>query len=454
MNLARLNLSHSDHDYHRLTIERVRELCAEEDLPIGIILDLQGPKIRTGKIARQEILLKQGESIRLTGEKVEGDWSAVSVNYPRLPREVRKGERVLLDDGNIELRVTEIRKDAVVCRIVNGGVLRSYRGVNLPESDISISAVTEKDVRDLYFGLDNDVDYVALSFVRRPADIAQLRGLMARKKKILPIIAKIEKPEAIQNIDGIIKEADGIMVARGDLGAETTPQDVPIFQKMIIRKCSLAGKPVITATQMLESMINNPRPTRAEAADVANAIFDGTDAVMLSGETAIGGYPEQAVRIMSDIALRAEREMFREQPPARPPLLQRLPDPASIADTVSYSAAGVAELITPRYLVSFTLTGRTAALASKYRPPAPIIAMCPSRTVLRKLSLYWGVHGVPISQVDTAEELLDQAEEVLIGRGLCEEGDTVLFMGGVPVLAGGPTNMLKVHRVNLEERNI
>jgi pyruvate kinase len=454
MDLARMNLSHGDYDFHRKTVSTLRDIASGLDRPVGILLDLQGPKIRTGKLATEEILLKADETIELTTRKVKGDWSVLSVNYPMLPREVREGEKILLDDGNIELRVTEVREDSVSCRIVNGGVIRSYRGINLPESNISIEAVTEKDVQDLYFGLEQEVDFVALSFVRRARDIAQLRDLMAEKKRIVPIIAKIEKPEAITNIDAIIQAADGIMVARGDLGAETSPQDVPIFQKMIIRKCNQAGKPVITATQMLESMINNPRPTRAEAADVANAIFDGTDAVMLSGETAIGKYPERAVRIMADIALRAERELFEEQPQTQHLRVNREPERENVADTVSYSATGMADLVRPRLIVCFTLTGRTASLASKYRPKVPIVAMSPSDLVLRKLSLHWGVYGVRIRQVDTTEALLDQAEQVLVERGLCDEGETVLFMGGVPVLSGGPTNMLKVHRINLSERNI
>jgi pyruvate kinase len=335
---------------------------------------------------------------------------------------------------------------------VNGGTIRSYRGVNLPDTAIGISALTEKDREDLAFGLDRPVDFFALSFVRRATDIEELREIMDKRGRVLPIIAKVEKPEAIRNIDEIIDTSDGVMVARGDLGAETSPQDVPVFQKMIISKCNRAGKPVITATQMLESMITKPRPTRAEAADVANAIYDGTDAVMLSGETAVGQYPVQAVRVMSDIALRVEENMNDVNGRIAP--TGQLSGETSVAETMSLSATRIADNLDITYIIAFTLTGRTAALTSKYRPRVPIIAMSPNEDVLRKLTVCFGVHGVVIDHVSSTEDLLDRAEETLIGKKLCEEGGQVLFIGGVPVLAGVQTNMLKVHRVKLGERNI
>jgi len=454
MNLVRMNFSHGSYSFHRRTIQISRDVSRRLERHLGILLDLQGPKIRTGKLVKEKIQLKRGSEVTLTTRDVEGDWNIMSVNYDRLPEEVKEGERILLDDGNIELRVVGIDQDSVRCRIINGGVIRSYRGINLPESAISVQSVTQKDIADLSFGLENGVDFFALSFVRKAEDIQYLRMLMQERGTVLPIIAKIEKPEAIQNIDAIINEADGIMVARGDLGAETSPQDVPIHQKMIIRKCNRAGKPVITATQMLESMIEHPRPTRAEAADVANAIFDGTDAVMLSGETAMGAYPVRAVKTMADIARRAEEEINRRKEDGFSEQPQEIPEPDDTADCVSYSATRLTGLMHPKYIISFTLSGKTAAFVSKYRPSVPIIAMSPNEQVLRRLSIYSGVYGVYIDHVSSTEQLLDRAEKIVVQRGYCREGDSVLFIGGVPVLAGEPANMLKVHRVMLGQKNI
>jgi len=454
MNIIRMNFSHGSYDFHQKTIAMTRKVSEKLGKYIGILLDLQGPKIRTGKLKKETVILNKGEVIGLTSREVEGNWRLMSVNYKNLPKEVKKGEKILLDDGNIELRVIGVSDDTLQCKIINGGPIRQFRGINLPDSCISISAVTEKDESDLTFGLENGVDFVALSFVRKADDIVHLRELMEKRGKVLPIIAKIEKPEALENIDEIISVSDGIMVARGDLGAETSPQDVPILQKRIIRKCNLSGKPVITATQMLESMLSHPRPTRAEAADVANAIFDGTDAVMLSGETAVGEYPVHAVRVMSDIAERAEMEIGKVESQVSHTGLERHPEMGNIADSVAFSAKSVTDLIKPEFIISFTLTGKTAALVSKYRPSAPIIAMSPNVEVLRRLAIFWGVYGFYIEHVSTTEEMLDKAEEILIRKRLCREGDIVLIIGGVPVLAGEPTNMMKIHKLKLGEKNI
>jgi pyruvate kinase len=454
MNIARMNFSHGTHEYHDKTLKILARVRETLENPLGILLDLQGPKVRTGKLVKETVVLKKGDTIELTTLDVVGDWNILSVNYDRLPREVKGGERILLDDGSIELEVIDASEESIFCRILNGGTIRSYRGVNLPDTSLGIPSLTEKDREDLAFGLEREVDFFALSFVRRAADIGELREIMDKRGRVLPIVAKIEKPEAIRNIDEIIDAADAIMVARGDLGAETSPQDVPIFQKMIIGKCNRAGKPVITATQMLESMVGNPHPTRAEAADVANAIYDGTDAVMLSGETAIGQYPVQAARIMAEIANRVEgnRDTGTESLGRVRP--QPTPGEMSVAEIMSLSATTIADLLDIRCIIGFTLTGRTAALTSKYRPRVPIIAMSPHEEVLRRLTVFWGVHGVVIDHVSSTEDLLDRAEEILVGKGLCSEGDQVLFIGGVPVLAGVQTNMLKVHRLKLGERNI
>ncbi len=452
MNIVRMNLSHGSYQFHTETVERTRKVSKALGRYVGVLLDLQGPKIRTGKLSKETVILNMGDTLKLTTEDVTGDWQQLSVSYSLLPAEVKKGERIFLDDGNIELRVIDIQENSIICKILNGGMIRSYRGINLPDTRISAPSLTGKDINDLDFGLDVGVDFIALSFVRTHEDVLNLKDRIMKKGKNIPVISKIEKPEAITNIDKIIEVSDGIMVARGDLGAETSPQDVPILQKMIIRKSNRLGKPVITATQMLESMINHPRPTRAEASDVANAIFDETSAVMLSGETALGEYPVNTVEVMASIAERAEKEMIGEG--AFTKKFGKSTQGESIADSVCFSATKIVDLVKPKFIISFTLSGRTAALMSKYRPSVPIIAMSPREEVLRKLSLFWGVHGVYINMVNSTEELMDRAEELLINKKLCEEDESVIFIGGVPVLAGEEANMLKIHKVNLKRKNI
>jgi len=454
VNVVRLNLSHGNQELHLRCIEMFRRIERSLGVYAGILLDLQGPKIRTGRLKEEPVELKEGEIIDLTPEEVEGDERVLSINYRGLPGEVKKGDRILLDDGNIELRVVGLRDKRVRCLIMNGGIISSHRGVNLPDTTLRTAGITPKDKLDLLFGLDNGVDFVALSFVRSADDVKKLRKLMKDHGKVIPIIAKIEKREALKDIDGILNVSDGIMVARGDLGAETSPQEVPILQKMIIQKCNAAGKPVITATQMLESMIHKPRPTRAEAADVANAIIDGSDCVMLSGETAVGDYPVEAVKVMSEIALRTEKAMYSEPALTHITRTPCAPLAGDIASSLSNSAKGVADLLRPEYIVAFTLTGRTATLVSNARPSVPVIAMSPDEDVLRRLSIYWGVHGVYIERVSTSEELFNRAEQILISRGICREEDIVVIIGGIPVLAGTPTNMIKVHRLRLGEKNI
>lgn len=452
MDVIRINLSHGSYDSHRRIVEHTRRVSRRLDKYIGILFDLQGPKIRTGKMVKENILLNRGDRIVLTVDKVVGNWNILAVNYSELPKEVKKGERIFLDDGNIELRVVNKNSKSLTCEIMNSGIIGSHKGVNLPDSRLSTPSLTEKDAEDLRFGLEMGIDYVALSFVRNPLDILSLKELMRERGASLPVIAKIEKQEAIPHIDEIIDRADGIMVARGDLGVETSPQEVPILQKLIIDRCNSRGKPVITATQMLESMISRPRPTRAEASDVANAIFDGTDAVMLSGETAVGQYPVEAVGIMGDIVRRAEEEMSRNETFRKVKTYRASRE--DIADSVSSSVVKITDLVRPRLIVSFTLSGRTASLISKYRPSVPIIAMSSDEKVLRRLTLFWGVQGVCIDMVDSIESLITRAEKRLIAKRLCDEGDTVVLTGGIPVLSGEPTNMLKVHGIKLGNKNI
>lgn len=454
MNVVRMNFSHGSYDFHTKTIDITRMVSEKLGVHIGILMDLQGPKLRTGRLAKETITLHKGDLIELTVKDVVGDWNVLNVNYDKLPKEAKKEDRILIDDGNIELRVEEVTATGVKCRIINGGTIRSQCGVNFPNSDISLSSITEKDKRDLAFGVERGVDFVALSFVRSAEDVMQLRSLMKEMGREIPIIAKIEKPEAVKNIDDIIDQSDGVMVARGDLGAETSPQEVPILQKLIIYKCNRAGKPVITATQMLESMMRNPRPTRAEAADVSNAIFDGTDSIMLSGETAVGDYPLQSVQVMYNIASRTEEEIFRRKKMGEYVEHVYHPDEGNVSGHVAYMAVKLADNLNVRFIVSFTLTGRTAALVSRCRPSVPVIAMSPSEEVLRRVSPLWGVQGMRIEQVSSTEEMINRAEELLVTSGICNEGDTVLMVGGVPVLANSPTNMMKVHQLKLGEKNI
>jgi len=459
MDVARMNMSHGDYEFHRKTIKLVRELSEEYNRHIGVLIDLQGPKIRTGKLKKETVVLNEGDTLTLTIDDVPGDWNILSVNYRGLVTEAEPGDRILLDDGNIELKVLEVREREVVCRIINGGIIRSYRGVNLPDTSLSIPSITEKDMRDLEFGITEGVDFVALSFVRKAQDVERLKELINGKGSDTPVITKIEKPEAVKNIDEIIMVTDGIMVARGDLGAETSPQEVPILQKMIIEKCNIAGKPVITATQMLESMIHHPRPTRAEASDVANAIFDGTDAVMLSGETAMGAYPVVTVKVMSEIIQRAEAEIKRNGNDILHRKVDRILAQLKcstdiVPESICYSAMKITEIVPISYIVGFTLSGRTAHFLSKYRPPVPIIALSPNKRVLHRLSVYWGVRSEYIKEVSSTEELLNEAESILVNRGICKEGERVLLVSGVPVTTKEPTNMLKIHPVHIGIKNI
>ncbi|RKX92090.1 MAG: pyruvate kinase [Spirochaetes bacterium] len=445
MNVARLNMSHGSYEFHQKTIRNVRSISKKTGKHIGILLDLQGPKIRTGKQIKETIELKKGELLKLTTEDITGNWEMLSINYKQLPDEAKPGEKILLDDGNIELKILEIENRVITCRILNGGTIRSFRGINLPDTAISTPSLTEKDIQDLAFGLDNDVDFVALSFVRKAEDITDLKSRINKAGKDIFVVAKIEKPEAIENIDAIIAVTDGIMVARGDLGAETSPQEVPILQKSIIRKCNYANKPVITATQMLESMISKPRPTRAEANDVANAIFDGTDAVMLSGETAMGEYPVEAVTIMSHIAQRTEREVNNHN--LAHEIYSHKEGTETTAEAVCYAGCELCRSIKSTYIAGFSLSGATIQRISGYRPPKPILGMSPSDKILQRASLFWGVRAVKIDHVESTDALLKHTNNILTKTGLCTPGDRIVTISGSPLHRGVSTNMIKVHIV-------
>jgi len=446
MDVARMNMSHGSYDFHKTTIDNIRKVSIKTGKFIGILLDLQGPKIRTGKQSKDIIELKKGFDLKLTTEDIVGNWKMLSINYEPLPEEAKPGEKILLDDGNIELKIKSIEKRIITCEVMNGGMIRSFRGINLPDTPLSTPALTGKDLEDLDFGLAHDVDFVALSFVRQAEDIICLRNEIEAKGKSAFIISKIEKPEAIINIDRIIEESDGIMVARGDLGAETSAQDVPVLQKQIIHKCNVAHKPVITATQMMESMISKPKPTRAEANDVANAIFDGTDAVMLSGETAMGEYPVETVTVMSNIAERIEKEINYFE------ITEKIYDLSSKteddADALCYSACTLCNTLSPKFMVAFSRSGRTIEALSKYRPSKQILGMSPDERVLRRLTVFRGVYGIKIEMANSNDELFDNTDKILNSRGFCSQGDKVVAVSSMPLTGVNRTNMIKIHSIN------
>ena len=439
----RLNFSHGSHEEKTGLIETIRALSAQKGKPIGILADLQGPKIRTGRMLDGAIRLVRGERLDITTDDVLGRPGLISTIYQALPRDVNHGSRILLDDGLIELRVISVSGNTVHCTVVEGGVLKDLKGINLPGVDVSAPSLSEKDKADLDFCLGMGVDYIALSFVRKASDVQGLKDAIGTRGMHVPVIAKIEKPEALRNFKDILAAADAVMVARGDLGVELSAERVPLVQKKIIRACNEAGKPVITATQMLESMILHPRPTRAETSDVANAILDGTDAVMLSGETASGGFPVEAVRTMAKIALDIERSELWRIPSTRSLHSNDIPE------AVAEAACHAASTLKAKALVVFTQSGGTATLISKFRPQLPIIAFTPFPDIQRRLSLYWGVNSSPIGSVGETMQQIKFGEEALLAAGF-KKGDVVVITMGVPIEAKGSTNLMKIHKLGAE----
>ena len=440
MDMARLNFSHGTHEEHARMAAWVRQAAGEARRPIAILLDLAGPKIRTGLLrGGRPVTLRAGQRLRLTPEQIPGWTRLVSVTYPRLAQEVRKGDRILLTDGLIELRVLGTSRGEVETEIVNGGVLGEHKGVNLPGSRLSIESVTPKDEGDLAFGVRLGVDYVAISFVRRARDVRRVKVLLAEMNAQIPVIAKLEKPDAVRNLDSILAATDGIMVARGDLGVEMPLERVPLIQKEMIEKAGAARIPVITATQMLESMTQNPRPTRAEASDVANAILDGTDAVMLSAETASGQYSIQAVETMVRIARQADQKNEEN-------LIRHRMQRPDIAETISESVVHAAHTLPVRAIVVFTRSGSTARLISKYRPPCPVFAFCHDESVAARVALYWGVVPIPMPLELDQDATIAQAEAELLRRKQVSPGDVVAIAAGAPGQPG-QTNLMKLIRV-------
>jgi pyruvate kinase len=438
MDAARLNFSHGDWSDHTIRIRHIRQEAEKAGKQIAIIQDLQGPKLRVGVMENDAVPLRRGDRVTVTTKKIMGTGSLFSVSYSRLTRDLRAGDRILLDDGRLELKVEKKSAAGLACKVVRGGVLRSHKGVNLPGAKLSLPSLSSKDKADLRFGIARGVDYIALSFVRSARDISATRLFLKAHGADIPIIAKIEKPEAIHNLDDIIAAADGIMVARGDLGVEMSPEQVPLLQKRIITACNRAEKPVITATQMLESMIENPQPTRAEASDVANAILDGTDCVMLSGETAMGKYPVQSVEVMARFAAQAETSLT----PWPPDVHISGPD-----ESVAHAACRAAEEQHAQAIVPFTQSGSTSLLVSKHRPRMRIIAPTPFDQVARKMSLYWGVTPILLKTKRTTDDMIASVERAMLFLKLVRQHDLIVITAGVPIGVAGSTNMMKIHRV-------
>jgi len=442
MNVARLNFSHGTHESHARLIERIREAASAESCTICVLQDLQGPKIRTGLLKDGvPVSLRANSKVTITPGQVPGTPQTISTTFTTLAQEVRPGDRILLSDGKIELSVVKVEGDDVICDVVHGGLLGEHQGINLPGVALGISALTEKDHKDLEFGLKHGVDVVAVSFVRSGNDIYEVRSAMQRYGRIVPIVAKLEKPQAIDNLEKILEATDGVMVARGDLGVEVAPERVPIIQKHVIRRAAEFRRPVITATQMLESMIENPRPTRAEASDVANAIFDGSDAVMLSGETASGKYPREAVSIMSRIIRETEAHMVEAAMP-----LRRNRQITTVSEAICESVAHVAHDLKIKAIAVFTESGNTARLISKYRPDAPVYAFAHILEVCNRLNILWGVTPVLCEPLLTGDQMIHGSETELLRLGVVERGDVIAVVAGTRTTSGS-TNFMRLHVV-------
>ena len=436
MNVARLNFSHGDHAFHHGLIRKIRRLERKLGRQIAILQDLPGPKIRIGAVAGDRVRLQTRQPYVLTTKKILGTELAVSVNFAGLTKAVKKGDPILLGDGEIELEAVQIANDEVKCRIVVGGILGSHKGIHFPRTSLNIRALTDEDKKDLAFGIKEKVDLIALSFVRHSEDILYARREMRKRGSSTPIIAKIEKHEALENIDGILQNVDGIMVARGDLGLEIAQERIPAMQKMMIREANHLGKPVITATQMLRSMVWNPRPTRAEVADIANAILDGTDALMLSEETAAGDYPIDAVKVMARVA--EETETILE------PRQRFIGLKKTVPEAISVGAISLARDLHVKAFLIPTTSGSTARLIARYRPQQPIIAVSPELQTVKMLCLVWGVSSVPIKGFRSTDEMVRALQKKALELGLVKRGDLVAITAGLPLHQAGTTNMITV----------
>ncbi len=442
VDVARLNFSHGTHESHYEIIQNIREAEKVAGREIAIMMDTMGPEIRTGKFKNDKVFLEAGNQVIVTPDDFLGDDKKFSVTYDYICTDLKLGDRILIDDGLIELLVVKIEKNDIYTKVITGGEISNNKGVNLPNKKLSLPSLIDKDIADLEFGIRHKLDYVAASFVRSGKDVLEIRKVIERENSDMDIIAKIENAEGVENIEEILILADGVMVARGDLGVEIPPEEVPVVQKKIIKQANIIGKPVITATQMLDSMMRNPRPTRAEASDVANAILDGTDAIMLSGETAAGKYPMLSVVMMDRIARKTEKEMgFFEKNE------NFLPVKNTIPDSIASAACRLSRSLEAKAIITSTTSGSTAKMVSKYRPQANIIAATPSERVYRKLKLVWGVESIITSQNDGTDEMIRSAVNTSLMEGLIDNGDLVVITAGVPVKIKGTTNLIKVEVV-------
>lgn len=444
MDVARINFSHGTLDEHKVRVDRFKKVRNELKLPIPLLLDTKGPEIRTGKFATGEVQLNEGDSFVLVNEDIIGDNTKSTVTYKELYKDVKKGGRILINDGLVEMEVTDIKGRDIWCTVLNGGAIGNNKGINVPNVEIHLPSITEKDIDDIIFGIENEFDFIAASFVRKAADVIEIKKVLEKHGgQIIKVIAKIENREGIQNFDEIIKVADGIMVARGDLGVEIPVEEVPVVQKQLIEKCYRNGKPVITATQMLDSMIRNPRPTRAEASDVANAIYDGTSVIMLSGETAAGKYPLETLEMMCKIAEKAEnsRDYWKRFSQMQYDMM------ASVTNAISHATCTTALDLQASVIITVTQTGHTARMISRFRPACPIIATTTDPRVHRQLMLSWGVIPFLVKEAYSTDEMFDMGVEKALESGLVKNGELVVITAGVPIGISGTTNILKVHIV-------
>ena len=444
MDVARINFSHGTHEEAKVKMDRIKRIREELDIPVAILLDTKGPEIRIKDFKDGKVTLVEGQKFTLCTEDVEGDETQVSITYPDLPKDIKKGTRILIDDGLIEMEATSIKSTKIVCEVKNGGVISNKKGVNVPNVSLSMPYMSEKDISDILFGIEQDVDFIAASFVRTANDVLEVRQLLEKNGgHDINIIAKIENAEGVENIDAIIRASNGIMVARGDMGVEIDMQDLPVIQKQLIKQTYRAGKAVITATQMLDSMIRNPRPTRAETTDVANAIYDGTSAIMLSGETAIGKYPVETVKTMAMIAERTEREINYVKRLENLQFDSRM----DVSNAISHATCTTAHDLRASAVIALTYSGGTALQLSRFRPACPIIAPTLSVKARRQLNLSWGIVPIMSEQRDNTDELFDHAVECAQKTGLVSDGDLVVITGGAPMGISGTTNIMKVHLV-------
>ena len=444
MNVARLNLSHGNNDKHARSVKTIRRICKRLSTPVAILMDIPGPKYRTGSLRDGSVVLRRGAEVTLTTRQVEGNDKIISVNIPTLTRDAKAGSKLLVDDGAIQLRVLSVSETEVKCQIVVGGVLTRGRGVVIPGVRTSASFFTTHFKEHINFAVEQKPDYIALSFVNSPDDVEQARTLLREKHTDIPIITKIEQGRAVSNFDKILQASDGIMVARGDLGVDIPLQKVPLVQKKIIKKCNRAGKPVITATQMLESMVNSARPTRAEVTDVANAIFDGTDATMLSAETSIGKYPIPTTKMMNQIARETEKQLpYDNMLTERSAWIKPQTD-----ELIAYNACHTANKLGAKVIVAFTESGSTAQRVSKYRPLAPILAITSRESVCGKLQLFWGVQTFRTGVSSSVNELFSTAHTLAKDSGFTKPGNLIVITGGIPLGVPGTTNLLKVERIS------